>query len=92
MIVLDDLIPDMISNKKFHPVDTVISLMKLNIVILPCTKKCKTKHHTAFYNEGFKKARDSTNGYWSDSSDIDFKGFMDLQKKCAVKKYSFFSH
>ena len=25
------------------------------------------------------------------SSDIDFKGFMDLQRKCAVKKYSFFS-
>ena len=24
-------------------------------------------------------------------SDIDFKGFMDLQRKCAVKKYSFFS-
>ena len=26
------------------------------------------------------------------SSDIDFKGFMDLYKKCAAKPYSFFSY
>ena len=60
LTVLDEMIADMISNKKLYPEVTELFFRakKLNTVhyrvILPCTKKRKTKQHTLFYHDDFK--------------------------------------
>ena len=91
--VLDEMVADMISNKKLYPEATELFFRakKLNIlhyrVILPCTKRRKTKQHTLFYHEDFQ-ARVSKNFYYL--SEIDFKDFMDLYRDCTANKILLF--
>ena len=67
-IVFDDIIADVTSNRKLHPVVTKLFIRgcKLNIffgvhytVILPCTKKS----YTSLYHEDSKEVRGSANCY-----------------------------
>ena len=69
LIIFDDMIADMISNKKLNPVvtESFIRNRKLNIylvfiknLILLCQKN-QTKFYDLFYYEGFRQTKTSTN-------------------------------
>ena len=66
----DDIIADMLSNKKFNPIVTQLFIRgrKLNISLVFITqpyfavpKKCYTKFYALFYYENSKQTRTSTN-------------------------------
>ena len=69
LIVFDNMIADMISNKKLHLAITELFIRgrKLNIslvlIIQSCVKRFKTKQDTFFYHEDSIKASNSTNCY-----------------------------
>lgn len=48
LIMFGDVIADVTSNKKLHPVVTELSIMGRK---LPCTKICKTKHYKRLIHE-----------------------------------------
>ena len=67
LVVFDDVIAEMLSNKKFHPIVTEIFIRdrKLNIslkfyTLLYCTKRYYGKFYTLVYYENSKQTRSST--------------------------------
>ena len=74
LIVLDDMIADMISNKKLNQIVRELSIRrrKLNIstvfitqsyytILFPRTKRCLTKMYTFFYYKNSKQSKALTN-------------------------------
>ena len=57
LIVFDDIIPAMISNR-YKIKYTFNAIQK---IILYCNKRCKNKWHTLFYHEGVRWKRASLN-------------------------------
>ena len=91
LIVFNDMVADVTSNKKLHPV--VIELIQYfrfkYTVIVPWTKRCKTKYYVFLYHEDPPKKQEiQPNCYWS-FIDIDSKDFMELYRKCAAKDIRF---
>ena len=98
LIVFDDMIPDMLSNKNVNP--TVAELFiwgrKLNISLVFITqsyfavpkKKIKINSMQYFIMTSPNK-RELQQIAFNDSSNIDSKDFMNLYKKCTAKPYSF---
>ena len=89
LIFFDDMIADMVSNKKLNPIETELFIRgrKLNIshvfiiqsyFAVPKNIRLNSTHYYTL------KIPNSTH-----SLDIDFKDFMNLYKKCTVKPYSF---
>ena len=90
LLIFDDANTYMLTNKKFNPVVTElfirgrksnISLVSFYEILFCCTKKSYTKFHALFYYENFKQ-RELQQIAFNHSSDIDFKDFMNLYKKC----------
>ena len=97
LIVFDDMIADMISNERLNPVLNEIFIRggKLNISLVFITQsqfkvpedvKLNCTHYFIMKipNKGELQQIEINH-----SSDIDFKDFMKICKKCTAKKYSF---
>ena len=89
LMVFDDMIADMIGNKKLNPVVTELFI------------RCRKNNISSIFitQSYFKVPKDvrlnSTHFFimkiprFQDSSDIDFKDFMKIYKKCTAEPYSF---
>ena len=97
LIVFDDMIVDMINNNKLNPVVSEVFNRgrKLNISIVfivqsyfkvPKDVRLNSKH---FFIRKIPNKRELQQIALNHSSDIDFKDFMNIYKKCTTEPYSF---
>ena len=91
LIVFDDMIADMINNNKLNPVVTELFIRgrKLNISIVFITQSYFRLNSTPFFIMKIPNKRELQQIALNHSSDIDFKDFMEIYKKCTAKPYSF---
>ena len=97
LIVFDDMIADMINNKKINPVVTELFIRgrKLNISIVFITQsyfkvpKDVRLNSTHFFIMKIPNKRELQQIALNHSSDIDFKDFIKIYKKCTTEPYSF---
>ena len=96
LIAFDDMIADMINNK-LNPVVTELFIRgrKLNISIVFITQsyfkvpKDVRLNSTHFFIMKIPNKRELQQIALNHSSDIDFKDFMNIYKKCTTEPYSF---
>ena len=97
LIVFDDMIADMINNNKLNSIVTELSIRgrKLNISIVfimqsyfkvPKNARLNTTHFLIMKISNKKELQQITINH---SSDIDFKDFVKIYKKCTDEPYSF---
>ena len=97
LIVFDDMIADMINNKKLNSIVTEMFIRgrKLNISLVFITQsyfkvpKDVRVDTTHFFILKIPNKRELQQIPISHSSDIDFKDFINIYKKCTDKPYSF---
>ena len=97
LIIFDDMIADMINNKKSNPVVTELFNRgrKLNISIVFITQsyfkvpKDVRINSTHFFIMKIPNKRELQQIVLNDSSDIGFKDFRKIYKKCTAEPYSF---
>ena len=97
LIVFDDMIADMINNNNLNPVVTELLIRgrKCNISIVFITQsyfkvsKDVRLNSTHFFIMKIPNKRKLQQIALNHSSDIDFKDFMKIYKKCSAKPYSF---
>ena len=97
LIVFDDMIVDMINNKKLNPVVTELLIRdrKLNISIVFITQSYfkvpndVRLNSTHFFIMKISNKRELQQIALNHSSDVDFKDFMKIYKKCTAEPYSF---
>ena len=97
LIVFDDMIADMINNKKLNSIITELFIRgrKLNISLVFITQsyfkvpKDVRLNTTHFFIMKIPNKRELQQIAISHSSDIDFKDFINIYKKCTDKPYSF---
>ena len=97
LIVFDDMIADMINNKKRNPVVTELFIRgrKINISIVFITQsyfkvsKDVRLNSAHFFITRIPNKRELQQIALNHSSDIDFKDFIKIYKKCTVEPYSF---
>ena len=97
LIVFDDMIADMINNKKLNPIVTELFIRgrKLNISIVFITQSYFTVpkdvrlNSTHFFIMKILNKRELQQIALNHSSDIDFKDFMKIYKECTKEPYSF---
>ena len=97
MIVFDDMIADVVSNKKLNPIVTQLFIRgrKLNISIVFSTQsyfavpKNIRLNSTHYFVTKIPSKRELQQIAFNHSSDIDFQDFMNLYKKCTAEPYSF---
>ena len=97
LIVFDDMIVDMINNTKLNPVVTELFIRgrKLNISIVFITQsyfkvpKDIRLNSTHFFITKILNKRELQQTALNHSSDIDFKDFIKIYKKCTAEPYSF---
>ena len=97
LIVFNDMIADMIENKKLNPIVTELLTRgrKLNIsiifIIQPYFKVPKDLrlNSTHFFIMRIPNKREPQQIATNHSSDIDFKDFMKVHKKCTAEPYCF---
>ena len=97
LIVFDDMIADMINNNKLNPIVTELFIRgrKLNISIVFITQsyfkvsKDVRLNSTHFFIMKTPNKRELQQIALNHSSDIDFKDFMQIYKKCTTEPYSF---
>ena len=96
MVVFDDLIADMLSNKKLNLIVTepFIRGRKLNISLVfimqsyfavPKNVRLNSTHYLVMK---ILNKRELQQIKFNHSSDIDFQNFMNLYKKCHTNQYS----
>ena len=98
LIVFDDMIADMINNNKLNPIVTELFIRgrKLNISIVFITQssfkvpKDVRLNSTHFFIMKIPNKRELQQIALNHSSDIDFKDFMQIYKKCTAEPYFFF--
>ena len=97
LIVFDDMIADIINNKKRNPEVTELFIRgrKLNIAIVFITQsyfkvpKNVRLNSTHFFIVKIPNKRELQQIALNHSSDIDLKDFMKIYKKCTTEPYSF---
>ena len=97
LIVFDDMIADLINNNKLNPMLTELFIRgrKLNISIVFITQSCfkvpkdVRLNSTHFFIMKIPNKRELQQIALNHSSDIDFKDFMNIYKKCTAESYSF---
>ena len=97
LIIFDDMIADMINNNKLNPIVTELFIRgrKLNISIVFITQsyfkvpKDVRLNSTHFFIKKISNKRELQQIALNHSSDIDFKDFMNIYKKCTKEPYSF---
>ena len=96
-IIFDDMIADMINNNKLNPIVTELFIRgrKFNISIVVITElyfkvpKDVRLNSTHFFIMKIPNKRELQQIALNHSSDIDFKNFMNIYKKCTTEPYSF---
>ena len=96
LIVFDDMIADMINDKKLNPlvIELFIRVRKRNISIVFITQsyfkvpKDVRLNSTYFFIMKIPNKRELQQIALNHSSDIDFKGFIKIYKKCPAGLYS----
>ena len=96
LIIFDDMIADMISNKKFNPIVTELFIRgrKLNISIVFITQsyfkvpKDVRLNCTHFFIMKIPNKKELQQIALNHSSGIDFKDFMNIYKKYTKEPYS----
>ena len=97
LIVFDDMIADMINNNKLNPIVTglFIRSRKLNISIVFITQsyfkvpKDVRLNSSHFFIRKIPNKRELQQIALNHSSDIEFKDFMNIYRKCTAEPYSF---
>ena len=97
LIVFDDMIADMINNNKLNPIVTELFIRgrKFNISIVFITQsyfkvpKDVRLNSAHFFIMKIPNKRELQQIALNHSSDIDFKDFMNICKKCTAEPYSF---
>ena len=97
LIVFEDMIADVLINKKPNPIVTrpFFRKRKLNISLALITQsylavpKNVILHSTNYFIMKIPNKREIQQTAFDHSSDIDFEDFMDFYKKCSGKPYSF---
>ena len=97
LIVFDDMIADMIINKKLNPVVTELFIRgrKFNISVVLISQsyfkvpKDVRLNSTHFFITRIPNKRELQQIALNHSSDIDFKDFIKIYKKCTAEPYSF---
>ena len=97
LIVFDDMITDMVNNKKLNPVVTELFIRdrKLNISFVFITQsyfkvpKDVRLNSTPFFIVKIRNKRELQQIALNNSSDTDFKDFMKICPKCTAGPYSF---
>ena len=97
LIVFEDMIADMLSNKKRDPIVTewFIRGRKLNISLVFITQsyfavlKNIRLYWTHYFFMEIPSKRELQQIAFNHSSDIDFQEFLNLHKRCTAKPYSF---
>ena len=97
LIVFDDMIADMLSNKKLNPIVTELFIRgrKLNISLVFITQsyfavpKNIRLNSTHYFIMKIPNKQELQQIAFNHSSDIGFKSFMNLYEKCVAKPYSF---
>ena len=97
LIIFDDMIADMINNKKLNSIVTKLFIRgrKLNISLVFITRshfkvpKDGRLNTTNFFIMKIPNKRELQQIAISHSSDIDFKDFINVYKRCTDKPYSF---
>ena len=97
VIVFDDMIADMINNNKLNPIVTELFIRgrKLNISIVFITQsyfkvsKDVRLNSTHFFIMQIPNKRELQQIALNHLSDIDFKDFMKIYRKCTSEPYSF---
>ena len=97
LIVFDDMIADMLSNKKLNPIVTELFIRgrKLNISLVFITQsyfavpKNIRLNSTHYFIMKIQSKQELQQTAFNHSSDIDFKDFMNLYKKNTAKPYSY---
>ena len=97
LIVFDDMIADMINNKKLNSIVTELFIRgrKLNISLVFITQlyfkvpKDVRLNTTYFFIMKIPNKRELQKIAISHLSDIDFKDFVNIYKKCTDEPYSF---
>ena len=95
LIVFDDMIADMLSNKKLNPIVTEIFIRerKLSISLVLITQyyfalskniRLNSIHYFSMKIPDKRELEQRTH-----SSNIEFQNFLNLYKKCTAKPYSF---
>ena len=96
LIVFDDMLADMINKKILNPIVTELFIRgrKLNISIVFIAQsyfkvpKDVRLNSTHFFIMKFPNKRELQQIALNHSSDIDFKDFMNIYKKCTAEPYS----
>ena len=97
LIVFDDMIADMLSNKKLNPTVTELFIRgrKINICLViisqsyfPVPKSIRLSSKNCFIIN-IPNKRELQQIAFNHPLDIDFEDFMFLYKKCTVKAYVF---
>ena len=97
LIVFDDVMADMINNKKLNPIVTEMFIRgrKLNISIVFIKQsyfkvsKDVRLNSTHFFIMKIPNKRELQQITLNHSSDIDFKDFIKINKKCTAEPYFF---
>ena len=98
LIVFDDIIADMIHNKKLDSINTKLFIKgrKLNISLVFITQsyfkvpKNVRLNTTHFFIAKIPNKRELQQIATNHSSDISPKDFINIQRKCTIERYSFF--
>ena len=97
LIVFDDMIADILSNKKLNSIVTELSIRgrKLNISLVFITQsyfsvpKNIRLNSTRYFIMKIPNKQELLQIVFNHSSDIGFKDFVNLYKKCNAKPFSF---
>ena len=97
LIVFDDMIADIINNRKLNPEVTELFIRgrKLNISLVFITQsyfkvpKDVTLNSTHFFIMKIRNKKELQQIALNHSSDIDFKDFITIYKKCTAKQHQF---
>ena len=97
LIVFDDMIADMINNNKLNPIvaELFIRSRKPNISVVFVTQsyfkvpKDVRLNSTHFFIMKISNKKEPQQIALNHSSDIDFKDFMNIYKRCTTEPYSF---
>ena len=97
LIIFDDMIADMINNKKLNPIVTELFIRgrKRNISIVFITQsyfkvpKDVRLNCTPFFIMKIPNKRELQQIALNHSSDIDFKDFIEVYRECTAEPYSF---
>ena len=97
LIVFDEMIPDMLSNRKLNPIvpELFIRGRKLNISLVFIREsyfaipKNTRMNSTHYFVTNIPNKREPQQTAFNHSSDIEFQDFINLYKKCTAKLYYF---